>query len=529
MLTLPFGWNMNKTLLVFFNALFGVVLIALSFTEVLSLDLVNFLFFSFVGLLFALYRPGWAFLFLIGMLPYEVINIAPENFSLMIRPYQWILVLLTAALAIRFFFKRPSLPHFTPSVWDGLLVILGASSLISALASADQPTAFKLSIVLFSFILLYFICRLFLRNVDDIVMLLPFLLSSFLVVACYAVVQNILFLSGRESLEVMAGRPNATFAEADWLGGYLAIMIVMLGAFIASPSLVVKYFPLKQARALFSALLFFGFVALILSVSRSAWLAALAGIVFVLLLSAWQNGAWNALRHRERAVLREILHVKLFLFLPLLLAVFLVQLLHMSPFDLLDRSRSVASGDQKITVACERSVILPEKIESLESLRDYGCEHILLEERGAKESTGAYVTEVFRSDPNVNIRLNIYGEVSHILAAHPVIGIGFGVISAYLGTDDRGSGLNASNIFLEIWLGAGIIGFSAFVLFWCGLGIRWIYRSCKERSPLGLVLGAVFLTATAFNLFNSGLFLSWLFFYLAILLVPEADSSTDVQ
>lgn len=520
---------MNKTLLVFFNVLFGVVLITLSFTEVLSLDLVNFLYFSFVGLLFALYRPGWAFLFLIGMLPYEIINIAPENFSLMIRPYQWILVLLTAALAIRFFFKRVSLPHFTPNVWDGLLVILGVSSLISALASADQPTAFKLSVVLFSFILLYFICRLFLRSVDDIVMLLPFLLSSFLVVAGYAVVQNMLFLSGRESLEVMAGRPNATFAEADWLGGYLAIMIVMLSAFIASPSLVVQYFPLKQARVLFSVGLFFGFVALILSVSRSAWLAALVGIASVLCVSAWQGGVWDAFKNRDRAVLREMLHVKLFLLLPLLLAVSLVQLLHMSPFDLSDRGRSVASGDQKITVACERSVILPEKIESLESLQNYDCEHIRLEERAAKENSGAYVTEVFRSDPNVNIRLNIYEEVASILAAHPVLGIGFGVISAYLGTDDRGSGLNASNIFLEVWLGAGIIGFSAFVLFWCGLGIRWIYRSCKERSALGLVLGAVFLAATVFNLFNSGLFLGWLFFLLAILLIPESDASTDVQ
>jgi O-antigen ligase len=116
------------------------------------------------------------------------------------------------------------------------------------------------------------------------------------------------------------------------------------------------------------------------------------------------------------------------------------------------------------------------------------------------------VTEIFRNDPNVHIRRDIYGKAADILGEHRFAGIGFGVIAEYLGTDGWGAGLNASNIFLEVWLGAGLIGFLAFVVFWFGLGGKWLYIACKERSAPALVLASVWIAATAFNLFNSGLF-----------------------
>src|SRR3989344_9503023 len=101
LLTMPFGWSVNKFLLVIGNIVAGSALIILSHTNVLPLDPVNFLFFSFVGFLCALYRPGWAFLFLVGMLPYEIVTLAPSSFGVSIRPYQWVLVLVTLALAVR--------------------------------------------------------------------------------------------------------------------------------------------------------------------------------------------------------------------------------------------------------------------------------------------------------------------------------------------------------------------------------------------------------------------------------------------
>lgn len=514
---------MNKTLLVFFNLLAGSILIALSFTETFPLDPVNFLFFSFVGFLFALYRPGWAFLLLIGMLPYESIDIAPAGLDIAIRPYQWLLVLVTLSLLVRLALKRFPLSKFVPAVWDLLLVVLGVSAVFAALASSDQATALRLSVILVSFILLYFVCRIFVRSTDDARMLLPFLFSSFLVIACYAVLQNILFLGGKESLEVMAGRPNATFAEADWLGGYLAALVVMLSALIVSPSLVARHAPLKAARIAFSVLLFFGFIALIITVSRSAWLAALLGMAAAFIIFGWQRGVFEAFRFRNKQVLKRAFFLNFFISLPFFAALLSIYAFGLSPFDLLDRSKSVASGEQKITIACEKEVALPEKIESPEALAAYGCEHIRLEEIGAKQAAGAYVTEVFRNDPNVHIRQDIYGKVAVILKEHWFSGIGFGVISEYLGTDERGAGLNASNIFLEVWLGAGIIGFIAFMVFWFGLGGKRLYIACQERSALALVLGSVWVSATIFNLFNAGLFLGWFFAYMALLLIPFQD------
>ncbi|MEK9151097.1 MAG: O-antigen ligase family protein [Patescibacteria group bacterium] len=537
---LPFGWSMNKLSLVLFNTLAGAALIALSFTATLPLDPVNFAFFSFIGFLCALYRPGWAFLLLIGMLPYEIISIAPAGFGIMIRPYQWLLALIVLALAVRLALGRFPLEKFVPNIWDVLLIVFGVSSFFSALMSDDQAAALALSVILASFICLYFVCRLFVRSTDDARMLLPFLFSSFLVVSCYAILQNILFLSGRESLEVMAGRPNATFSEADWLGGYLAAIITALGALIVSPALVSRYAPLRTARVIFSVLLFFGFTALILSVSRSAWLAALAGLASALLIFGWQRGIFDALYWRNTQILKRAFFVKLFISLPFCAALLLVYISGLTPFDLLDRSKSVVSGDQKITIACGQAVSLPDRIDSLEALAGYGCEHIRLEDIAAKRAAGAYVTEISRNDPNVDIRQGIYGKVVGIIRAHWFAGVGFGVISEYLGTDGRparnassadsrndaggGAGLNASNIFLEVWLGAGVIGALAFVAFWVGLAGKWLYLGLRKRSSLALILFSTVISATVFNLFNSGLFLGWLFVFLAFLLITPETS-----
>lgn len=520
--SLPFGWSSNKWLLIFANVFAGIILIILSHTSVLPLESVNFVFFSFVGLLFALYRPGWTFLLLVGMLPYEIINIAPGNLPLTLRPYQFILILLTSALIIRYAFKRFPVEKFVLSRWDISVLVFGGSAFLSAIMSGEHPSSsLKLSVILLSFVLLYFITRVFVRTDEDAQMLLPFVFSSFFVVALYAIIQNMLFLNGSESFEVMAGRPNSTFAEADWLGGYLASVIVLLGGLIASEKNLSRIF-----RSLFSVFLFFGFVALIITVSRSAWLAAFFGIVTVLLIFAWQKEVWRALIEKNRVVLMEMLQTKLLILTPFLLALFLVYFSGLSPFDLLDRSKSTATGEQKITVACDQDSslpVLPEKIESLDQLSLSHCRHILLEEVSTEVAAGKFVSTVYRDDPNVHIRSDIYAKVISILKEHPISGVGFGNISPLLGTDERGTGLNASNIFLEIWLGAGIAGLVAFVFFWFGLGMRWLYESIKDCSPLAIIFASIFVTLTLFNLFNAGLFLGFFFFCMALFLITHRD------
>lgn len=518
---------MNKLLLICLNIFAGSVLISISHTSVLPLDLVNFFFFSFVGFLFALYRPGWVFLLLIGMLPYEIINIAPQSFGITVRPYQWLLVLVTLALLVRLILRRFPLQKFVPNLWDMALIVFTLSAFLSALMSEEKAVAFKLSIILLSFLLLYFICRIFVRSIDDARMLLPFFFSSFLVISLYAILQNLFFMSGKESFEVMAGRPNATFPEADWLGGYLAMMITTLVALIVSPSLISKYASIKETRRIASILLLFGFIALIITVSRSAWLSALSGIVVALILFGWQRGIFDALYWQNKQVLKRAFSVKLFILIPFFLALLAVFVLNLSPFNLSDRSKSVASREQKITIACEKETPLPEKINSLEELGGFGCSHIRLEDIDANRAAGQYIAHILRADPNVEIRQNIYAKASLLIQEHWLSGIGFGVISEHLGTDERGTGLNASNIFLEVWLGGGFIGSLAFMFFWFGLGFRWLFIACKENSSIALILGSIFVSVTAFNLFNSGLFLGWFFVLLAFFMLPHTEISYE--
>lgn len=534
---MPFNWNQNKLLLVAGNILLGVVFIALAFTKTLPFNPINFIFFSFVGFLLALYRPGWIFLILIGMLPFEITNIAPADLGIAVRPYQWLLVLISLSLLVRFAVRRFPLQKFVPNFWDILLVIFGASSLISALTSPDRPASLKLSIILFSFIILYFLCRLFVRSLDDTLMILPFLFSSFLVISVYAILQNILFLGNKESLEVMAGRPNTTFSEPDWLGGYLAVAITAISALLVFLPFVVKNFQLKLAQYILSTLLFFGFTALIISVSRSAWLAAFAGIVSVLYFYFFTQLEVISLinipmrKHIElltgqatKASWKEIIVAKLHIVIPLLLAFFTVYIFHLTSFDILDRGQSVTSGKQKITIACEKTITLPEIIDNAKELANYNCEHIRLEEIADRKAAGEYVTEIWRGDPNVNTRRNIYEKSLSILKERWFFGVGFGSIADYLGTDERGTGLNASNIFLEVWLGSGIIGFLAFAIFWFGLGWRCLSESFRYQNVLPVSLGSVWIAATVFNLFNSGLFLGWFFVMLALLMISDKNS-----
>jgi hypothetical protein len=200
-------------------------------------------------------------------------------------------------------------------------------------------------------------------------------------------------------------------------------------------------------------------------------------------------------------------------------ALLYITVFHLSSFDLLDRSISTATGEQKITIACKEAIALPRSIAGVEELPRYGCEFIRLEEKDARQAAGEYVTEVFRADPNVHTRSDIYRQVLYTIGGHPIRGIGFGNIAAILGTDDRGAGLNASNIFLEVWLGAGIVGGLAFLFFWLGLGARFFYRGVKGYSRIALILAPVWVTLTIFNFFNAGLFLGFFFVCLALFLI----------
>jgi O-antigen ligase len=159
----------------------------------------------------------------------------------------------------------------------------------------------------------------------------------------------------------------------------------------------------------------------------------------------------------------------------------------------------------------------------VDELARYGCRHINLEEIQNEKAKGHFVMEVFRTDPNVDIRSRIYQQSFMEIKAHPVFGIGWGNIGRILGTDENGHALNSSNIFLETWLGAGIIGFFAIVLIFLyslGNGIKFLISGKNaEEKVLGIFLMLGLFALLIPDLFNAGVFLAilWTFFGIAMI------------
>ena len=200
-------------------------------------------------------------------------------------------------------------------------------------------TTLKQSLIVLSFGSIYFVVRYFVRSKDDILALFPILISSAVVIAFYGIVQNIIFLTGGVSGEVMPGRPNATFAEPDWLGMYLVFSLGVLLAYLYHSAYH------KHLWKFFDGALFVSGVAilvtLIITVARSAWLGAISVIAVYLLIVFFQKKYKLFAMHSF-----WILSVGL-------LSLIIVWGFHLTNFELLGRAQSAHSGLQEITIACE--------------------------------------------------------------------------------------------------------------------------------------------------------------------------------
>jgi hypothetical protein len=207
------------------------------------------------------------------------------------------------------------------------------------------------------------------------------------------------------------------------------------------------------------------------------------------------------------------------LFILIALGVALMIVMPLTRFQLTDRVVSTG-GLQKITISCPASIdlVIPQKVNSLDDIKP--CQHINLEDIAKERALGNVIMEVNRPDPNVNIRAEIYQKSWQQIKAHPILGLGWGGISSVLGSDERGAGLNASNIFLEVWLGAGLIGFLSFVIL-----VGYIMTATigafldNNENKNGSLIAFVMLGWAAVvipNLFNSGIFLGFVWCYLAV-------------
>jgi O-antigen ligase len=238
------------------------------------------------------------------------------------------------------------------------------------------------------------------------------------------------------------------------------------------------------------------YVVLIMTASRSAWLGA--GIVAAIFLAY---------------VLREKRYILIgFTLGSFLFGVGLVYVFNLTNFELGNRIQSTGSGKQEITISCASDENLPNFVENINELKTHGCRHINLEEIAAEKLKERTVLRIYRNDPNVSIRSEIYKKSWEEIRKSPIVGIGWGNISGILGKDGRGAGLNSSNIFLEIWLGAGLIGLIAFLIFLGNIFYKIFEATGEWRLFLALSLMAILIP----NLFNAGIMLGFLWVYLAI-------------
>jgi O-antigen ligase len=321
----------------------------------------------------------------------------------------------------------------------------------------------------------------------------------------------------------MPGRPNGTFAEPDWLGFFTVTLLVLASAALYRAIKDGEQGGTLRLPRIFSlaSLLIPISMVLILTVSRSAWLAALVA------LSVWTV---TVLVIQGRTVLRPLLQTTELAVIAFGLALFIVVDIPLTRFDLLNRAESTATGFQEITVACETFVALPTQIGGVEELSTYGCWHINLEERATLEAAGRSIQLTHRPDPNIVIRSEIYRKTWTEIRTHLVFGIGWGNIGDVLGRDEHGAAYNASNVWLEVALGAGLLGLVGLAgalgsILW--RGVQLIPRLSTDDQvaaasvPIAFSILAAFLV---FNLFNAGLLIGFVWVFLAM--IPTLLPST---
>ncbi len=531
------------------NVFLVFFLILLSNLKVLPLQLSDFIFFAILTLALALYRPGWGFLFFVGTVMLENINLAPVELGITIRPYQFFGGLTILAIIIRLLTKRLNFKLTKLVLYDFLVIILGIASFLSVVGSQNKGVSLKQSVVVASFIFLYLLVRNYVQTTDDLKKVIPFFLSSSVVVMLYGVWQNVRFLHNLSSFEVMPGRPNASFTEADWLGIFLVLLLAAIYSLIyyfnkdSDDSSIIsnfefrilnqfsinKFLIFKIGLYLFITLIY---VSLILTVSRSAWLGAL-GVTFIFLFVIFTNLKWNF----KNWEWRKTIAIKITIIISFILSLAIVYVFHLTNFQLGNRVQSTGTGLQKITISCRATDCMAQtdclgdlqikpnsNIDDISELEKFACHHINLEEVDSEKAKGNFVTEVYRKDPNVSVRSEIYGKVWGLIKLHPLLGIGWGNVSSYLGTDERGAGLNASNIFLEVWLSAGLLGLLSFIAIWIFIlaaALKKFLQKDTNTKAIGLFVLLGFFAILIPNLFNSGILLGFLWLFLGITLIKD--------
>ncbi len=468
------------------------------------------------------YRPRWAFWFFVGLLPFEALSLTEDILPLSLRPYQVVGGALLLSIMINFLIQRTSLRLPSPRILDGLILMILFGGLIGSVFASDTPLSFRVFLILCTFAGMYFIARVMVTKLTHLRMPVKFLSISAICITLYGILQNVAFLAGDITTAVMPGRPNSTFSEADWFGMFLAFTtaccVSLWQYFFGMRSIGSHARDTLYMIALWASQTLF-FIGLILSVARSAWVSvACIAIVYVIFVLYRRN-------------YKDLQYFLFFFFGSFFVAYLIVVFTGLSRFDLFSRAQSTSSGLQEITISCERSAScsdevcsVPHIIEDVSELSKIGCQFIDLEEIESERLSGMVVTTTNRPDPNIEIRKVIFANSVEQIKEHPLVGIGWGSIGPILGEDGSGTSLNSSNVFLQVWLGSGILGLVGLL----GAVVALLVRSlsslreiargsseihCREVAyRLFILLGGVAIIVS--NLFNAGLLIGFIWVYL---------------
>lgn len=504
----------------FVSLMLNFLLLGLWAQNRLPLHTGDFVFFSILTLLAALYRPRWIFFIFISTISLENIIFSNSLLSLQIRPYQFLGAALALAIIILFLSKRLKFKLIRPNFLDLCVFAIPVFSFFALIAAPNKALSIKQDIILVSFAILYYLSRNFLRGRADAVKTAAFFAVSFISVTMFGLYQVFADKLGKNSYEIMFGRPNSTFFEPDWFGIYLCFALAVI---LSAIYFFTNYKETdKQIRKLALTILYFfiflSLILIILTLSRSAWIGSFVLLFVFLFFSLWRYD-----REGFKTEWRNFLLSSVILIFLLLSAVSAVTFAQLSKFDIFDRARSTATNEQKITIACVPGSQVPQYVNNIEELHNFGCQFINLEDIGNYKSQNMIVTQIFRFDPNIKTRSVIYRESFSVIKSSPIWGVGYKTITEMLGKDQRGAGLNESNIFLQIWAGSGILGLMAFIFFIAYLFI-FSFRRISPICPLNKIIGCpviknefdrslnlfVVLGIIALlipNLFNAGLFM----------------------
>jgi hypothetical protein len=517
---------------------------------------------GFVILIIALKYPRQIFWLFLAVLPLENIILSASEVPISVRPFQLVGGTLMITLLVSLIFKnrkikfkllKPTLPSLAilrmekvplkdEQVYlnpvDRLVLFLGVASLIGAQFAPDIRTSLKLSLVLFSFLGFYWIARNFTRNFKHLIENIWFFLVGADAVLMLGLYQKIAEKFGWTSMQVMEKRINATFTEPNWLGAYLVfILALFLGLKYILKLLrkdksclgktiqrfiemnIGKWPILKIAQVVLNGYVFIVIAELILTVSRSAWLGAGVILTAYILIVFLKEDAVRAFR------------TTLFALGKIVIVIAVLNIFGLSDFHLSNRAMSSASGLQKITISCQKNIVKQPiengaKIASVQELANYGCQHINLEEIEIEKSAGGIIKEVYRPDPSVSARKDIYKKSLVEVKKHWLFGQGLGSGGFFLGSDNLGHSLNTSNIFLEVLISMGVAGLMIFILilatpFIVGLKLLQIKSKKYANKPKEVI--AVFLLLTFFailipNLFNAGFLIAFFWIWLAMVM-----------